>query len=59
MGAGGEDPRLRKGYGGRQDADLIGEAVAEHLVPPPAHEPKVVGRRTQGLLRSYADERSN
>jgi hypothetical protein len=33
MGAGGEDPRPRKGYGGRQDADLIGEAVAEHPVP--------------------------
>ena len=26
MGADGEDPRLRKGYGGQQDADLIGEA---------------------------------
>jgi hypothetical protein len=59
MGAGGQDPRLRKAYGGRQDADVIGEAVAEHPVPPPAHEPEVVGRRTERLLRSYADERSN
>jgi len=45
MGAGGEDPRLRKGYGGRQDADLIGEAVAEHPVPPPVQGPEVAGRR--------------
>jgi hypothetical protein len=34
MGAGGEDPRPRKGYGGWQDADLTGELVAKRPVPP-------------------------